>query len=234
MNSDTYLQRRQQLTTYFDETAAATWAKLTSSDPVGRVRATVRAGRDRMRETMLGWLPHDLRDCRLLDAGCGTGALALEAARRGADVVAVDVAGKLISVAQQRLPREPMIGSVEFRVGDMLGPELGRFDYVVAMDSLIHYREEDMVEAMLGLAERADRAVIATFAPRTALLTAMHMVGRLIPYREHRAPGIQPVKHSSLERRLNEKLEHIGWQAGRTQRIDSGFYISQAQELRHG
>ena len=76
---------------YFDRTAADTWARLTSDAPVGRIRATVRAGRDRMRATLLSWLPEDLHGRRILDAGCGTGALAIEAARRGADVVAIDL-----------------------------------------------------------------------------------------------------------------------------------------------
>ena len=59
----------------------------------------MRAGRDRMRATLLGWLPADLRDARLLDAGCGTGALAVEAARRGADVVAIDLSPTLVELA---------------------------------------------------------------------------------------------------------------------------------------
>ena len=42
-----------------------------------------------MRATLLDWLPADLTGRRILDAGCGTGALAIEAARRGAHVVAV-------------------------------------------------------------------------------------------------------------------------------------------------
>ncbi len=58
---------------------------------MSRIRATVRAGRDAMRAELLSWLPADLTGRRLLDAGCGTGALAVEAARRGAEVVAVDV-----------------------------------------------------------------------------------------------------------------------------------------------
>ena len=66
------------LENYFDRTAAAAWAKLTSDAPVGRIRATVRAGRDTMRETLLSWLPQDMRGLRVLDAGCGTGALAME------------------------------------------------------------------------------------------------------------------------------------------------------------
>ena len=86
MTDLTYRERRGQIETYFDRTAVQAWARLTSDAPVGRVRATVRAGRDRMRATLLSWLPDDMRGMRLLDAGCGTGALAGAAAHRGASV----------------------------------------------------------------------------------------------------------------------------------------------------
>lgn len=52
-----YIERRGELETYFDRTAADTWAKLTSDAPVSGIRATVRAGRDEMRNTLLSWLP---------------------------------------------------------------------------------------------------------------------------------------------------------------------------------
>ena len=64
----TYLKQRDRIEHYFDRTAADTWARLTSTAPVSGVRATVRAGRDRMRATLLSWLPQDLRGRRLLDA----------------------------------------------------------------------------------------------------------------------------------------------------------------------
>ena len=84
MLNATYTHRRGEIETYFDRTAADAWARLTSDAPVSGIRATVRAGRDRMRSRLLDWLPADLTGHRLLDAGCGTGALAVEAARRGA------------------------------------------------------------------------------------------------------------------------------------------------------
>ena len=94
MQTETYLARRGQLETYFDRTAANAWKRLTSDAPVSGIRATVRAGRDRMRATLLAWLPDDLRGARVLDAGCGTGALAVEAARRGAELVFEAMSGK--------------------------------------------------------------------------------------------------------------------------------------------
>src|SRR4051794_18889003 len=102
MERAAYLLRRGQLEQYFDRTAAHAWARLTADGPVSRIRATVRAGRDRMRSTLLGWLPADLRGQRVLDAGCGTGALAVEAARRGAEVVAIDLSPTLVDLARER------------------------------------------------------------------------------------------------------------------------------------
>ena len=89
MASASYQTRRDEIETYFDRTAADAWAALTSDAPVSRIRRTVRRGRDAMRETLMSWLPEDLTGSTLIDAGCGTGTLAIEAAQRGAEVVAV-------------------------------------------------------------------------------------------------------------------------------------------------
>ena len=120
MPDASYQERRGKIETYFDRTAADAWSKLTSDAKVSRVRETVRAGRDDMRRTLLSWLPEDLTGKRLLDAGCGTGMLAVEAARRGAEVVAIDVAPTLIEIARERLPSDLGPGSVDFQAGDML------------------------------------------------------------------------------------------------------------------
>ena len=218
-----YLERRAQLETYFDRTAVAAWARLTSDAPVSGIRATVRAGRDRMRATLLSYLPADLTGLRILDAGCGTGALAVEAAERGAEVVAIDLSPTLVGLARERAPAHLPI---EFRTGDMADPALGSFHHVVAMDSLIHYRATDMARAAARLAGLAERSLVFTFAPRTPLLAAMHAAGSLFP-RGDRAPAIEPV----APRRIRGLLEADGLRTLRTDRVAGGFYISQALEV---
>lgn len=230
MHTVSYHERRGELENYFDRTAAETWSRLTSDAPLGRIRATVRAGRDEMRRTLLAWLPEDLSGCRLLDAGCGTGALAVEAARRGAQVVAIDLSQTLVALARQR-SGELGSGAIEFRSGDMLDPAHGRFDYVVAMDSVIHYEAPDMVRILAGLAARTERAVLFTFAPSTSLLRVMHGVGRLFP-RANRSPAIEPIHEAALRRRLSAEPRLSAWAAIASKRIAKGFYISQAMELR--
>ncbi len=236
MTNPTYQQRRGQIETYFDRTALQAWEQLTSNAPVGRIRATVRAGRDRMRAQLLDWLPQDLHGSRILDAGCGTGALAVAVAERGAEVLAIDLSPALVAVAQRRVAQQfgdPCLfsggGRIDFRSGDMLDPALGPFDHVVAMDSLIHYDEADMVRALACWSQATKHSMLITFAPRNPMLAAMRAVGRFFP-RGNRAPWIEPVAEKSL-------LRHIGagvpqWAAGRTQRVSSGFYTSQALELR--
>lgn len=233
MTTTTYLERRAKIETYFDRTAADTWARLTSTAPVSGIRATVRAGRDRMRSTLLACLPDNLRGCRILDAGCGTGALAVEAARRGAEVVAIDLSPTLVELALARLPqdlRSGHRGTVDFRSGDMLDASLGRFDHVVCMDSLIHYRAVDIVEALARLGERTSQSIVFTFAPSNPLLATMIGVGRLLPRRD-RAPFIEPVAEAKLRRSMAATPALAGWTVGRTTRIASGFYTSQAMEL---
>ena len=230
MNVASYIARRGELQTYFDRTAVEAWARLTSDAPVGRIRATVRAGRDEMRATLLSWLPANLRGARLLDAGCGTGALSIEAARRGAMVVAIDLSPTLVSVARERMPSDIDPSAIDFRSGDMLDAKLGRFDFVVAMDSLIHYRAADICGIMAGLAARTDEALLITFAPKTPALAAMHAVGRLFP-RGDRAPAIEPVASHELLDRLEREPGLERWTPARSHRVASGFYTSQALEM---
>jgi magnesium-protoporphyrin O-methyltransferase len=230
MHITTYDERRGQLETYFDRTAAEAWARLTSDAPVSRVRATVRAGRERMRQAILDHLPTNLCGRRVLDAGCGTGAMALEAARRGALVVAIDLSARLIDLALERKPKDLSPGSVEFRVGDMLDAALGRFDYVLAMDSLIHYLPHDVTQVLAQLAARTDGTLVFTFAPRTPALSLMHAVGRWFP-RGDRAPAIEPVAEATLRTLLEEEPGLAAFSAERTLRIESGFYTSQLLEL---
>lgn len=224
----TYQERRGQIQTYFDRTAVAAWAKLTSDAPVGRVRATVRAGRNQMRNTLLSWLPEDLSGKRILDAGCGTGALAVEAAMRGAEVVAIDLSHTLVELAKTRLPVE-LASRIDFRSGDMLDTALGSFDHVVAMDSIIHYQTEDAVKALAVLAQRTSSSILFTFAPRTPLLAFMISVGRLFP-RGDRAPWLEPMAEAKIAALMKTQESLGNWQTGRTHRISSGFYQSQAME----
>ncbi|SLN32188.1 magnesium protoporphyrin IX methyltransferase [Roseisalinus antarcticus] len=207
---------------YFDRTATRTWERLTSDAPVSGIRATVRAGRDRMRQVLLDQLPEDLTGARVLDAGCGTGALAQDLARRGAQVTAVDISPKLVEIARDRTPRHL---DVDFRAGDLSDPALGRFDHVIAMDSLIYYSVPELSALLGALRPRVTDRMVFTLAPRTPLLMAMWRVGKLFP-RSDRSPVMVPQSAARVAAGL--KGARVPGHLREAERITSGFYISTA------
>ncbi len=215
-----YAATLTRVETYFDSTATRTWERLTSDAPVSGVRATVRAGRDRMRAAMLAELPADLSGARILDAGCGTGAAAVELAARGADVVAVDISPALVDIARARMP-EGLAGRIDWRAGDMTDAALGQFDHGIAMDSMIYYGATDIAGILGRLAPRLSGRFVFTVAPRTPLLMAMWRLGRLFP-RGDRSPVMVPQTSAAIRGALTSGTLRDG------QRVNSGFYISQA------
>ncbi len=214
--------------TYFDKTATRTWERLTSDAPVSKIRQTVRAGRDAMRALMLSRLPDNLTGCRVLDAGCGAGQMTVELARRGAEVVATDISPSLVDIAELRLPPEYR-AQVQFAPGDMLRTELGQFDHVVAMDSLIYYDAEDIGRALAGLEARTARTIVFTVAPRTRALMAMWYAGKLFP-RSDRSPVMIP--HDTGKLVAAARAQGLRNMLRPVDRVSSGFYISQAMEVR--
>ena len=218
-----YSATRDRVEHYFDRTATKVWARLTTDAPVSRIRETVRAGRDRMRAAMMARLPDDLAGCRVLDAGCGTGLMTAELASRGADVVAVDISPQLIGIAQARLSAD-LLPRVTFASGDMLAESHGKFDYVMAMDSLIYYTAPDIATALDKLGKRTAKAIIFTVAPRTPFLMTFFTLGKAFP-RADRSPVMIPQAFTTLNAATKGRLTKI-------ERVTSGFYISECLEFR--
>ncbi|MGY6412489.1 MAG: magnesium protoporphyrin IX methyltransferase [Alkalilacustris sp.] len=225
---DSYASTRERLEHYFDRTAAKTWERLTSDAPVSRIRQTVREGRDTMRAAMLARLPEDLSGARVLDAGCGAGPMSVALAERGAQVVGVDISPQLLEVARKRTP-EAVASRITYTPGDMLDEAHGRFDYVMAMDSLIHYEAADIGRALARLMGRTGQAVVFTIAPRTPFLSAMWLAGKAFP-RSDRSPQIIPHSDAAIETAV--RAEGLSGPLSRVTRVSRGFYISQAMELR--
>lgn len=215
-----YADTRARVETYFDRTATRTWERLTSDAPVSKIRETVRQGRDQMRALMLSRLPEDLTGLRILDAGCGPGMMTAELAARGATVTGVDISPQLIEIAERRL--DPAHAErVSFHAGDMLSEDLGVFDHVLAMDSLIYYSPSDIRAALARLTSRTPH-IVYTVAPKTPLLMSMWYAGKAFP-RSDRSPTMVPHGPAKLARDTG------GHRIGR---VSKGFYISEAMEVR--
>jgi magnesium-protoporphyrin O-methyltransferase len=218
-----YSTTRARVEDYFDRSATKVWERLCSDAPVSRIRQTVREGRDAMRAIMLGQLPADLSGARVLDAGCGTGLMTAELARRGAEVVAVDISPQLIAIAEEKLdPR--FCAQVSFAAGDMTDEAHGAFDHVIAMDSLIYYRAGDIAAILRRLGGRTRGKVVFTVAPRTPFLMTFYTAGKLFP-RADRSPVMIPQAYDGL-------AKTVGGGLSRVNRVSRGFYISECLEYR--
>lgn len=75
----------------------------------------------------------DLRGRRLLDAGCGTGRFSAEAARRGANVVSVDIGPRLLRVVRGRCPSQVVCSDItRLAIPDKA------FDLVISSECIEH------------------------------------------------------------------------------------------------
>ena len=223
---NTYLAKRARLENYFNEVSSDAWDKLTSNEPVSFVRQLVREGRQKMLLAILEKLPQDLKGTRILDAGCGTGVLSRMLDERGAEVVGVDISDKLIEVAKNRSGPN---SSIEYFSGDMKEASFGNFDYIIAMDSLIHYSAEDVISSLVDFSKRANISVLFTVIPSTFVLKTKLQLGKLFPKSE-RSPEVVPIEWGQLHKlealEVNATLEKI-------KRIKSLFYVSEFWELAH-
>lgn len=92
----------------------------------------------------------------VLDAGCGTGRVALELARRGVLVVGVDRDSSMLSVARERLAaaREDTPGlRLSYEACDLVELDLGlTFDVVVMAGNVIHFSDRGSERAVVSAA----------------------------------------------------------------------------------
>jgi SAM-dependent methyltransferase len=85
---------------------------------------------------------------RIVDAGCGTGSLAIMLARRSARVVGFDSDKEMIAIAEKKRPQAL---DMKFRTGDLKEEltrfEKNRFDAVLCLgNTLVHLKDEEEVD----------------------------------------------------------------------------------------
>ncbi len=121
----------------------------------------------------------------VLDLGCGTGALTLRAARRGATVKAIDVSAAMLEIAARRLEEaslEEHVDLVEMGVAELDREQPESYDVVMSGLCFSELSHDELVYA-LEHAERVLRPggllLVADEArPRSLLARCLHAVVR--------------------------------------------------------
>ena len=102
------------------------------------------------------------RGTRVLDLGCGTGNAALEAARRGAEVVAIDPARRLLDVCRERAASESLSLRLDEASADRLPFEDASFDAVVSVFAVIFAPEAGRAATEMMRVVRPGGVVVVT------------------------------------------------------------------------
>jgi ubiquinone/menaquinone biosynthesis C-methylase UbiE len=88
------------------------------------------------------YLPADKQNCRILDAGGGTGFWSIKIAQLGYNVVLTDISSSMLDVAQEKIGREKLEANIQIVKADIVTmPEFENeiFDLVVAEGDAISY-----------------------------------------------------------------------------------------------
>jgi len=159
---------------------------------------------------------------RVVDVGCGGGILADSMARRGADVLGIDLATKALRVAQLHAieASTPRIEYREIAVEALAEAEPAGFDVVTCMEMLGHVPDPASVVASCARLARPGGSVFFSTINRNAKSFALAIVGdehvlKLLPKGTHEyAKFLRPselaswCREASLELAATRGLEY--------------------------
>jgi len=116
-----------------------------------------------------------IRGLKVLDLGCGDGTTALPAAKRGADVLGVDIAANLVAAGNARAKAQGL-ANCRFREGDasnLSDIEDHSFDLVVSIfGTMFAPRPFDVAREMVRVTRSGGRVVMGNWIPNDPTLVA--------------------------------------------------------------
>jgi ubiquinone/menaquinone biosynthesis C-methylase UbiE len=159
----------------------------------------------------------------VLEVGCGTGSTALELAAHAGDIVATDVSGTMISIAQEKAHARG-IDNVLFRTGtlDDAGLELASFDAVMAFN-MIHLLVD--VPASIRRAHRLLKPG-GLFLSKTPCIGENSFLIRSLLIPLMRTFGFAPYVNNITKASLQADIEAEGFEI-----VETGLYPAKSHSL---
>jgi magnesium-protoporphyrin O-methyltransferase len=213
---------------YFEKEGFDRWSRIYSEDAeVNSVQLDIREGHAITLDKVLRWVDDDGTASggeTFADVGCGVGSLALPLAARGASVSASDLSFAMVEEAAKRAAADGLGDRVSFTTADLVALE-GEYDTVSCIDVLIHYPEDSMAGMIAGLAGKAKKRVIVSFAPDTWYYRLLKGIGGLFP-----GPSKTTRAYLHTEESVVNALADAGFQVKRTEMTGTKFYFSRLLE----
>ena len=166
----------------------------------------------------LGWIDSlaGIAGKRVLDVGCGGGILADAMARKGADVLGIDLSVKALRVAQLHAleASTPRVEYREISTEDLAAEQPGSFDVVTCMEMLEHVPDPaSIVQACSTLVKPGGWVFFSTLNrnPKSFLfaIVGAEYVLNLLPKGTHEyAKFIRPSELASYGRAAGLELQH--------------------------
>ncbi len=112
----------------------------------------------------------------VLDLGCGDGTTAIPAAKLGANVLGVDIAGNLVAAGNRRAQQAGLSANCHFIEGDacdLAGLEDQRFDLVISIfGAMFAPRPFDVAREMVRVTRHGGRIIMGNWIPNDPTLVA--------------------------------------------------------------
>lgn len=113
---------------------------------------------------------------KVLDLGCGDGTTALPAAKRGADVLGVDIARNLVEAGNKRAAEAGLTSKLRFEQGDacaLTGIADASFDLLVTIfGAMFAPKPFDVAREMVRVTKKGGRIVMGNWIPHDPTLVA--------------------------------------------------------------
>lgn len=169
------------------------------------------------------------RDEHVLDVACGTGNLALPAARAGAQVTGIDIAPNLIAQAIENASAEGLAAHFEVGDAELLPYDDATFDTVVTMfGAMFAARPSRAAEELLRVTKPGGRIAMANWTPTGFIGQMLKVVVAYVPP----PAGSMPVTQWGDEAVVRERLAGVANIKCVRRRILFNFAMSPAETVR--
>jgi magnesium-protoporphyrin O-methyltransferase len=207
---------------YFETSGFSRWTAIYGTGDIPPIWKVIRDGHQRALDAVISWVGND-ENVTALDAGCGTGNLAIELAEHGYEVDGFDVSAPMIHFAKYINSGRTRKTPPKFTVGDIAAVEgtARTYDLVCCLDVLFHYPIEEASGMLTRLAKLSDNKLVASFALRTMMNDFWMKVGTKF-HSKNRMTKLFMFSYDEIEKLMAAN----GFKITRSKRVKFFFYDS--------